>query len=80
MRINDMSPEALSAAMRGGTDAWGQWGSASDHVRYMEHTENKRRKCWCGCGGRATHRGMANGICLVTGCELRIRRWVKTAR
>ena len=36
-----------------------------------------RRRCGCGCGRRATHMGLANGVCMSTGCELYIRRWVK---
>jgi len=76
--LSALSPAALSAAMRGGTDDWGRTGSASDHIRYMEPM-NSLRKCPCGCGGRATHLGMANGVGLISGCELRVRRWVKEA-
>jgi hypothetical protein len=78
-----LSPSALSAAMRGGTDQWGQWGSSRDHVRYLEPkpvSGKGWRKCYCGCGKRATHRGMANGICLAHGCHLSMMRWVKTGR
>lgn len=78
--LKDLSPAALSAAMRGGTDAWGQHGSAADHVRYSEPLPKRpgaRKKCHCGCGGRDTHIGMANGVGLAWGCELHIRRWVK---
>ena len=76
-----LSPSALKAAMRGGTEAWGRWASATDHVRYAEPVDSRsRRRCHCGCDRRASHRGMANGICLTTGCELRIARWVKTGK
>ena len=79
MNLNDLSKNALAAAMKGGTAAWGQVGSSSEHVRYMEPVRpQSRRRCHCGCGARATHRGMANGVCLTTACELAIRRWVKT--
>jgi len=74
--LNKLSPPALSAAMRGGTDGWGVVGSSAEHVRYMEPVKS-RRKCPCGCGGRRTHAGMANGVCLMSGCELRVRRWVR---
>jgi len=78
--FNEMSQAARSAAMRGGTERWGMHGSV-DHVRYMEPVEAKsRRRCSCGCKQRATHRGMANGMCLTTACELGIRRWVKAGR
>lgn len=76
--LNNLSKAALSAAMRGGTDGWGKVGSATDHVRYCEpQLPSKRKKCRCGCGQRASHRGMVNGVCMTIGCELRIRRWVR---
>lgn len=74
--LNKLSPSALGAAMRGGTAAWGRIGSAADHVRYMDAIKS-RRKCPCGCGGRTTHAGMANGLALMSGCDLRVRRWVR---
>ena len=80
-KFNRMSPPALKTAMVGGTAAWGEWGSSADHVRYAEPVDKaSRRRCHCGCKKRATHRGMANGICLTLGCELSIARWVKTGR
>jgi hypothetical protein len=78
--LRDLSPSALSAAMRGGTTAWGQSGSAIHHVRYAEPVgPRERRLCHCGCKSRATHRGFANGVALMSGCEMRVRRWVKTS-
>lgn len=53
------------------------WASATEHARDMWPAPNRRRKCRCGCGGRATHIGGANGIALTSGCELKIRRWVR---
>lgn len=79
--LNSLSPAARSAAMRGGVDGWGQVGSSSRHIRYMEPKPSKaRRRCHCGCKRRATHYGCANGVTLISGCELRIRRWVKTGQ
>jgi hypothetical protein len=78
--LNKLSPAALSAAMRGGTDAWGQHGSAMQHVMYVESQTPNRgqyRKCRCGCGGKAKFRAMANGVCLASGCELDCRRFVR---
>lgn len=76
--LNDLPPAALAAAMQGGTKAWGTIGSVDRHVRYaVQASPRKRRKCYCGCGQRASHRGMANGVCLMAGCELRVRRWVR---
>jgi hypothetical protein len=77
--INKLDKNARAAAMKGGTEAWGQWGSAADHVRYAQPIKS-RRKCHCGCGQRKTHAGMANGMALTSGCELAIRRWVKKGR
>lgn len=74
--LNKLSPAALRAAMKSGTDGWGCVGSSSDHARYAEPIKS-RRKCHCGCGQRKTHAGMANGIGLISGCELLIRRWVR---
>ena len=75
--LNNLSRAALSAAMRGGTEAWGLHGSSAEHIRYSEAIKS-RKKCTCGCDGRRTHAGMANGVCLTSGCELSIRRWIKT--
>ena len=75
--LNKLSKTALSAAMRGGTAAWGMHGSSAEHIRYAEAIKS-RKKCTCGCDGRRTHAGMANGVCLTSGCELSVYRWVKT--
>lgn len=78
MSMNTLSPAALSAALRGGTEEWGIRASASHHVLYMEPVAPRsRRRCQCGCKSRATHRGMANGITLIQGCEWSMRRWVR---
>ncbi|CAE6900315.1 hypothetical protein R70199_03655 [Paraburkholderia domus] len=79
--LNKLSRQALSAAMRGGTEGWGQYGSSVDHVRYSEPLERRRgrrKKCYCGCDRPITHRGMANGVALTCACELGIARWVRT--
>lgn len=79
MDLNKLHPKALAAAMRGGTDNWGVAANARTDVRYSQPVKSaSRRRCHCGCNLRATHTGMANGIGLVTGCELAITRWVKT--
>jgi hypothetical protein len=77
--LNNLSAAALKAAIQGGTKAWGQIGSTSENVRYTEPIVPKsRKKCWCGCEGKRTHKGMANGVCLTTACHMGIMRWVKT--
>lgn len=79
MDLNKLHPHALAAAMKGGTEGWGQVASAVTNVRYSQPVRpTSRRRCSCGCKRRATHFGMANGICLTLGCELSIARWVRT--
>lgn len=79
MDLTKLPRAARSAAMRGGTAGWGSVGDSRKHVRYAEPGDPKsRRRCSCGCKRRATHIGMANGVGLVTACELAVRRWVKT--
>ncbi len=55
---------------------FGTFGSASEHRRYFRRFKS-RRKCGCGCGTRQTLVGMANGVALMSGCELHVRRWVR---
>lgn len=78
--LNEMSLGARSAAMRGGMAAWGQIGGLPQHIRYIELRKKRpgrQPKCYCGCDGNKTHLGFANGVCLTSGCEMTIRRWVK---
>lgn len=60
---------------------FGKVGSATHHERYSERRESRRtgpRNCWVpGCQNKATHRGMANGVCLTTGCEFHTAMWVR---
>ena len=53
------------------------YSSENRHDRYIQKTPNKRKKCQCGCNGRITHLGMAQGAVMMSGCELTVRRWVK---
>lgn len=81
--LSKLSRSALSAAMRGGTEFWGQHGSAKDHIRYAEKLPmrpEKKEKCHCGCEQPKTHAGMTNGVCLTSACQLGIFRWIKTGR
>ncbi len=68
--------ERVRAHINGQT-GWGVVASAATHRRYAVQAPDRRRKCSCGCGGRLTHYGHANGLALTGGCELRVRRWVK---
>lgn len=81
--LNKLSPAALRAAATGGTDGWGRMASSTGNIRYSEKKPKRlgrQRACHCGCGGRATHAGMANGICLTSACELGVARWVRTGQ
>lgn len=81
--LNDLSPAARSAAMRGGVAGWGQIGGQPGQIRYMELRKKRpgrQPKCACGCETKKTHLGFANGVCLISGCEMRIRRWVKAGQ
>ena len=81
MDIAKLSPAARSAAMRGGTEKWGQHANARTDVRYMEPVRpTSRKRCQCGCKKRATHYGKANGMVLAKGCEMKIRRWMRDGR
>lgn len=54
-----------------------QWADADLHERAMVKTPpSSRKRCSC-CGRRATHVGTANGMAMMGGCDLRVRRWVK---
>ena len=50
----------------------------TDHRSMRPVLPRSRRRCHCGCKARATHLGLANGVAMTTGCELSVRRWVKS--
>jgi hypothetical protein len=75
--LSKLTPQALKAAMTGGTAEWGRCGSRADHVMYVEPQTARKghyRKCHCGCGAKAKFRLMANGVCMQEGCELSLLR------
>lgn len=78
-----MTDHAETRARLHSSSDWGTWGSAFDHHRYAKAAPRKpggQFKCHCGCEGRATHWGMANGVTLTSGCEMYVRRWVRDPR
>lgn len=58
------------------------WGSATHHQRYMVPIDRRVRRRCSRCPKaakvRRTHAGMANGVCLMSGCEWHVAQWVKT--
>lgn len=77
--LNKLSPDALKAALTGGTTEWGQRGSVMEHVGYVERQTARGPnylKCPC-CGQKAKFRAMFNGVCMFEGCELSTRRFIK---
>jgi hypothetical protein len=55
------------------------WANGDLHNRAIALITGQRgrRNCHCGCGKRSTHRGTANGICVMIGCEWAVRIWVR---
>jgi hypothetical protein len=47
------------------------------HCHPLPPQYRNRRACHCGCGKRATHVGVADGIALMDGCGWSVRRWAK---
>lgn len=72
-----MNEKEHTAAIMLGQTLWGQHG-ADTMRRYMQ-AFSSRRRCRCGCKTKVTHAGMANGVCLTSGCEWKIRKWVARA-
>lgn len=59
---------------------FGWSGNALTDPRYAELLPGRirnRRRCSCGCGGKCSHAGMANGLAMTSGCELSMRRWAR---
>ncbi len=63
---------------------WGTWGSATAHQRYAVKVKQVVRRCRLStthqkCANLETHRGMANGLALTSGCEFHVYQWVRSA-
>ncbi len=57
-----------------------RYASVLQHHVYVETQDARGRhllKCNCGCQRKATHRAMANGICMGEGCEVSMWRFAK---
>lgn len=75
--MSDVEERMRRRAVANGVPLWGEYGSSTSHERYAQPAPRSRRKCVCGCNTRATHAGAANGVALMSGCELHVRRWVR---
>jgi len=70
--------EELRARAAGLIDSDGiRSGSVNGHRTLTRLPSTSRKRCSCGCGKRATHVGLGDGLALMSGCELRVRRWVR---
>lgn len=75
-----MSDRERLKAQAAGQPEWGTYANADQHIRYMKLLPGpwrNRRKCYCGCGGKQSHGGYANGLAMTGGCEWSMRQWVK---
>lgn len=73
---SELSPAERKAAAKTGRSGWGSFGSVDTHALYVKPVEKVKGRCGC-CGEPATHVGMANGVALMSGCEMQARRWAK---
>ena len=73
--------ENLKAGLAGkiGSDGT-RFGSVDGSRSMVNCLPRSRRRCGCGCKGKAAHVGLGDGMALMMGCELRVRRWVRDGR
>lgn len=77
-RSSPLDAETARATIAGLIDTDGtRHGSARGHRAMVAASPQSRRRCPCGCGTRATHTGLGDGLALTSGCELSVRRWVR---
>ena len=51
-------------------------GSVNGSRSMISADSRSRTRCNC-CGVRSTHVGLGDGLALMDGCEMRVRRWVR---
>jgi hypothetical protein len=72
--------EDTKAMLAGKIGANGYREGSVDGSRAMVAVDSRSRsRCNC-CGKRSTHVGLGDGLALMDGCELRVRRWVRDGR
>lgn len=70
--------EETKARLAGKFDSDGtHWGSVDGSRAMIAADSRSRSRCSCGCKKRATHVGLGDGLALMDGCEMRVRRWVR---
>ena len=73
-----LAAEDLRATLAGKIGPDGTRSGRADGHRAMIATRpTSRRRCSCGCGQRSTHVGLGDGLGMMSGCEMRVRRWVR---
>lgn len=53
-----------------------RYGSVNGHRTLTTTPPTSRRRCAC-CNRRSTHVGLGDGVALMSGCEMTVRRWVR---
>lgn len=72
-----LAAEAIRAGIAGKIEPGGvRYGSVDGHRAMIPVLPRSRRRCSC-CGARATHIGLGDGVALMSGCEMSVRRWVR---
>jgi hypothetical protein len=56
---------------------WARFGYVEGVHSMTPRPAGSGRRCDCGCKSRATHFGLSDGLVMMSGCELRVRRWVR---
>lgn len=79
MRSNKIDHEAerIRAVANGLIEGGFRRGSAEGHRTFGAAAPTSRRRCSCGCGSRASFVGYGDGVALMMGCEISVRRWVR---
>jgi hypothetical protein len=72
--------EDTKAMLAGKIGANGYREGSVDGSRSLVAADSRSRsRCNC-CGKRETHVGLGDGLALMGGCEMRVRRWVRDGR
>lgn len=64
-------------ASKGGWQMSGSVATDPRHTELLPSNTRNRSRCHCGCGGKCSHGGFANGLIMASGCEWSMRVWVR---